>query len=572
MCFQERGKPVVSIFVELGVVLIIASVLGLMFRTIKQPLMLAYIATGLVIATFSTTAFSGAVYESLAQVGIALLLFIVGLNMDLRVLKEVGKTSLIVGMGQVVFTSAIGYPFIRWLGFDPLASLYLSIALTFSSTIIVVKLLTDKNTMDALYGKIAVGILLVQDFIAIFLLIIIVALDKGDVSTPMFIGLLAKGILLFIIAYLAHKLFKRFFGLIARSQELLFVIALAWCFLMALIAEQFNLSIEIGSFLAGVTLASLPINTDITSKVKPLRDFFIIIFFVILGTQLTFTGLSSLIIPAILLSLFILIGNPLVVLILMGLLGYRTRTSFLTGLIVAQISEFSLIMIALGVKLGHLSKEVLGLTTIVGIITIAGSTYLITYGDQLLTKCAPWLKWSERRNVRERKLSLHTKEKHYDMVLIGYHHIGYHVFKHLQEEKVNFIVVDYNPEVIRNLIERNIPCLYGDIADDEILNELKKYRPKTIISTIHMFEDNLLVTKTFRRMKKKTTIYVTAKTVQEALDLYQKGADYVLVAHMLGGEHIANILRQKLTNKRSLQKLKKKHIEHLLSLHEKHKA
>ncbi len=560
-----------SVFVELGIMLVVASLLGLAFRAIKQPLILAYITTGLLIAHYSANLIAGDDYVSLAQVGVALLLFIVGLNMDLRILKEVGKTSLIVGVGQVTFAGLLGYLLIRWLGFNVVSSWYLAIALTFSSTIIIVKLLTDKNTLDALYGKIAVGILLVQDFIAILLMIILVAFDEGNVSTLVFVSLLIKGILLFIIAYLGHKIFKRYFDVIARSQELLFIIALAWCFVMALIAEGFHLSIEIGAFLAGISLASLPINTDIASKVKPLRDFFIIIFFVVLGAQLTFTGISSLIVPAIILSLFILIGNPLVVLVLMGLLGYRTRTSFLTGLIVAQISEFSLIMIALGVKLGHISQEILSLTTIVGIITIAGSAYMITYGDKLLTICAPFLKWCERKNVRERKLRLHGREKHHDIILVGYHHIGYHVFKHLQEQKINFLVVDYNPQVIKNMMERNIPCIYGDIADDEILREIKKCKPKTIISTIHLFDDNMLITKMFKKENKKTIIYATAKTIQEALALYKQGADYVLVPHMLGGEHVANLLKQKATDKKRLKILKKKHIQHLLTIHKNHK-
>lgn len=560
-----------SVFVEFSVILVLASILGVLFHKIKQPLILAYIATGLLIAQFSSSFMIAENYQSLAQVGIALLLFIVGLNMDLRVLREVGKTSVIAGVGQVIFTAALGYPLIRWLGFDPIASLYLSIALTFSSTIIIVKLLTDKNDLDALYGKIAIGILLVQDFIAILLLILIVAFDAGNLSARMFLPLLGKGLLLFAVAYGAHKLFKKYFDLVARSQELLYVVAIAWCFLMAVLAEQFGLSIEIGSFLAGVTLASLPFNLDIAGKVKPLRDFFIIMFFVILGTQLTFTNITALLVPALIISLFILIGNPLVVLVLMGLLGYRSRTSFLTGLVVAQISEFSLIMIALGVKLQHLSPDILSLTTLVGIITIAGSTYMITYGDKFYRWCSPFLRWCEKKNVREQKLSLHARGKKYDLVLLGYHRIGYHVLKELQEQNVKCLVVDYNPDIIRNLMRRGIPCLYGDVTDDDMLQQLKKYQPHIVISTLHLLEDNLAVIQTFRKAKKKPTIYATAKTVPEALSLYERGADYVIVPHLLGGEHIAHILRQKKRNKKQVQRLKKKHMNDLLAIHNHHK-
>lgn len=556
----------ISLFVELGTVLIVASLLALLFHRIKQPLILAYLIAGVIFVQFYTGDLSADIFQSFAQIGIAFLLFLVGLNMDIRVFREVGKTSLLTGIGQVLFTTFIGYFLVLWLGFSAMTAFYVSLALAFSSTIIIIKLLTDKNDLEALYGKIAIGFLLVQDLIVILLLIFIVAWDAGNLSAANIVVIFGKGALLFILAVIFHHAFKRFIGTIGRSQELLFLVTISWCFFLSMMAQWFGFSIEIGAFIAGVTLASLPFKLDIVNKIKPLRDFFLILFFVVLGTQLSIGVLQEMLWPAIILSLFVLIGNPLIVMILMGLLGYKSRNSFLAGLTVAQISEFSLILITLGVGLGHIAEEILGLVTLVGIITIAASAYMITFGNQLYDWLAPYLKVFERKKLYEKKLTLHTKKKKYSIVLVGYHSIGYNILERLRKKKMRFIVVDYNPTVIKNLMKKKIPCLYGDVADHEVLREIKQFKPKMIISTIHLFEDNIHLVDYFKKYNKKILIYGTGKSVDEALELYEHGANYVIVPHLLGGERVADLLKHTLKSKRQLHHVKKKHIKHLITM------
>jgi len=557
---------VTSLFIELGTVLIVASLLAVFFKRIKQPLILAYLVAGIVLAQWYVGDLSTDIFKALAQIGIAFLLFLVGLNMDVRVFREVGRTSLLTGIGQVLFTSLIGYFLVLWLEFSVMTALYVSLALAFSSTIIVIKLLTDKNDLEALYGKISIGFLLVQDLIVILLLIFITAWDAGNLTGVNIAAIFGKGVLLFVLALIFHHTFKRFFEYLESSQELLFLITISWCFFMAMVANWFGFSIEIGAFIAGVTLASLPFKLDITHKIKPLRDFFLILFFVVLGTQLSFGVLQEMLFPAIILSLFVLIGNPLIVMILMGLLGYKSRNSFLAGLTVAQISEFSLILITLGVGLGHIPEEILGLVTLIGLITIAASAYMITFGNQLYNWLAPYLKVFERKNLYEKKLTLHTKKKKYDIVLVGYHRIGYNILERLRKKKMKFVVVDYNPTVIRGLMEKKVPCLYGDVSDHDLLQEIRKFKPKMIISTIHLFEDNLHLTEHFKRGNKKILMYVTGKNVEEALLLYEKGANYVIIPHLLGGERVADLLKHTLKSKKELQYVKKNHIDHLLSI------
>lgn len=555
-----------ALFFELGIILIVTTLIALFFRTLKQPPMLAYIVGGVLMGPLMLNLISTQeALNAFSQIGVTFLLFIVGLSLNITVLREVGKVSLYTGIGQVLFTSLIGYYIIRPLGFTVVESIYLSIALAFSSTIIIIKLLSDKKDLDTLYGKISVGFLLVQDAIALVILIVLGSFNSNQASPNLLIALI-KGLILVLLAYGASKVFlSRFFERVARAPETLFLAAISWCFALAMVSESLGFTLEIGAFIAGISLASLPYSLEITSKIKPLRDFFIILFFVIIGSSLEFTSLLQDPLPVILLSLFVLIGNPLIVLIIMGIMGFKSRTGFLAGLTVAQISEFSLIMVALGNQLGHMSTKVVSVTSAVGIITIAISAFFITYNEKLFMYVAPYLKIFERKSIYEKKLGLHPKSKRYDIILLGQHRAGYSILKNLMLKKARMLVVDYNPVIIKNLIAKKIPCLYGDIADPDILKELRQHKPKIIISTIHMFEDNVLVTKTFRKLDKTITIIVTANTIKKALDLYAEGADYVIIPHILGGERFSQMIKGVLSDKKQLRILRRKHIHSLLT-------
>ncbi len=553
------------VFLELGFIIIATTMLALLFRLFKQPPILAYIVSGVVMGPLVLNIITASdILNTFSKIGIAFLLFIVGLSLNVNILREVGKVSLYTGIGQVLFTSIIGYFITKVLGFAPLEAIYISIALTFSSTIIIVKLLSDKNDLDTLYGKISLGFLLVQDAIAILILIILSTVNSGKLTTEISSAIMS-GLVLCLVAYLANKLFlTKFFERVARSQETLFLSAISWCFALALFAQFLGFTIEIGAFLAGITLASLPYSAEISNKIKPLRDFFIILFFVVVGSSLIFTNLEHQIKAIIILSLFVLIGNPLIVMVIMGWMGFKSRTGFLCGLTVAQISEFSLILIAVGKELGYLSSDILSVVSAVGIITIALSTYLITYNERLFSFFAPFLKIFERKNIYEEKMSLHKKSKRYDIILLGQHRIGFSILRNLLKKRTRLLVVDYNPTIVKDLVAKNVPCIYGDVADPDVLQELKKHKPKIIISTIHLFEDNVLITKIFRKLDKSIIIIATANTIKKALELYKEGADYVIIPHILGGEKVSDMLKTHLSTKRRIAMLRNKHIQSLL--------
>ncbi|MBU2652644.1 MAG: cation:proton antiporter, partial [Bacteroidetes bacterium] len=388
-----------QIFIELSIIIVVTMILAGFAKMLKQPMIIAYIASGLILSPYGLNVVnSHDTVGTFSQMGIAFLLFMVGLSLSPRIIKTVGKISVITGLGQILFTSGIGFVIARLLNFSYIEAIYIAIALTFSSTIVIMKLLSDKKDLETLYGKIATGFLIVQDIVAMFILIFIASLSAdGNIyniiiqSTLKVVGSIT--LVLLIGYYVLPKILKK----IADSSEFIMLFSIAWCLALASALHQIGLSIEIGALLAGVSLSISPYRHEIASRIRPLRDFFLLMFFVFLGTQMEFSNFGNYWLAIIIFSTFILIGNPLIVMALMGFSRYTKKTGFLAGLTVAQISEFSLILIALGIKMGHISPDILSLVTVTGLITIGGSTYFIMYGKKIYKKISPYLDFFERK-------------------------------------------------------------------------------------------------------------------------------------------------------------------------------
>jgi len=552
---------VLDVFVEISVILIIATMVAGVMRILKQPMIIGYIIAGLLLSPFFLNVIKSTDAISIfSQMGVTFLLFIVGLNLSPRVIKEVGKVSLVTGVGQVLFTSIIGYFISRTLGFSVITSLYIAVALTFSSTIIIMKLLSDKNDLDKLYGKISIGFLLVQDLIAIIILIFISSFSSGSSMANSLLLLFGKGVILIILMviislYILPKLSEFF----ARSQEFLFLFSIAWGLGLATLFYLIGFSIEIGALIAGITLSVSPYHYEISSKMRPLRDFFIILFFILLGSQLTFGNINQYIIPIIVFSIFILIGNPLIVLILMGLLGYSKRAGFLAGLTVAQISEFSLILIVMGIKVGHLNQDILSLVTIIGLITIAGSTYFIMYSDKIYPYIENYLGIFERKSAKKGS----KRKDIYDLILFGYNRIGFDFLESFKKLKKRFLVVDYNPDVVEDLTKKKINCEYGDVGDIEFLDSLRLKKVRMVVSTVPDFETNILLIRKIRRINKNAIIIVISHQIEEADVLYKTGATYVVLPHFLGGKYAAMLINKHGLDLKKFNEERDRHIIHL---------
>lgn len=559
-----------EVFVELSILLAITVIITGIAKVFRQPAIIGYIISGIIAGPVVLNAITSTdTLAAFSQIGVALLLFFVGLNMNPKVIKDVGKISLLTGIGQVLFTSSIGYLIARMVGFSSMISIYIAVALAFSSTIVIMKLLSDKKDLETLYGRISIGFLIVQDFIAIFILLIISSLGKGVSIAVMAIETVLMGlggiIILFLLTlYVLPKLTR----IIARSQEFLLLFSITWCFVIATTFHYLNFSIEAGALLAGITLSMSPYHFEISSRMKPIRDFFLILFFIMLGSQMVFGNLAAHIGTILLLSAFVLFGNPIIVMIIMGMLGYTRRNSFLAGLTVAQISEFSFIVIAMGVSVGHLSNEILSIVTTVGLITFAGSTYMIMYSHKIYPKISNYLKIFEKRGRKVDEHKYHKSDNH-DIILFGHNRIGFDVLESLSKIKRKFLIVDYDPEVITKLSRHGYDCRYGDANDAELLNDLNLARAKMVISTIPVIDTNLLIIAKAREANKKSIIAVVAHQIDDAVTLYDEGATYVIMPHFLGGRQFSTMIEN---NKLSMSKFLRDKIAHMEHINKRKKA
>jgi Kef-type K+ transport system membrane component KefB len=546
-----------ELFFQIGIVLIIAAVLSMMVYRLRQPLIIAYILTGIVVGPgILALTHDVEIFHVMSEIGVAFLLFTVGLGLNWRNMKDVGGIAAATGVGQVLFTSIAGFMIGILLGFDHITSIYLAVAFAFSSTIIIIKFLIDKEDLDSLYGRISVGFLLVQDFIAMLILLALGAVSSGASINEVLIGTLIKGVVLIpVLWFISAKIAPRLLSYVARSQELLFIFAIAWCFLISGSLVMLGFGVEVGALIAGVTLSSTVYYREINARIRPLRDFFLIIFFIVLGAQLGFDSFASSIIPVTVFSLFILIGNPFIVVLIMRMLGYHPRTGFLSGTTVAQISEFSFIVIVAGMAAGHLEESVLVLATAVGLITIAGSSFLIEYNERIYERIHWIFRWLEPRKM----LSIEGKKriKASSVFLFGYHRTGKILLETIRKLKRTYTVVDFNPTAIRALAEQGEPCVYGDVGDDNFLEELKADKARLIISTIPNFSINVSLLVFLKSKKFSGIVIVSAHSQEEAKQCYELGASYVIVPDVLSGKKFSEILIEKKTAKKSWDALLK---------------
>lgn len=493
---------------------------------------------------------SSALVDLLAELGIALLLFLVGLKLDLQLVRSLGVVSLATGLGQVLFTAIIGFLIAQALGFETITSLYVAIALTFSSTIIIVKLLSDKKEVDALHGRIAVGFLIVQDIFVVLAMMALSAFGVGaaqegnifmHIATVVLYGALLLLAIVLFIRYVADRLVER----MAHSPELLITFAIGWAALLAALGDYLGFSKELGGLLAGMSLASTAYREIIVARMAALRDFLLLFIFIALGIHLDLSLLGAQILAAVIFSLFVLIGNPLIVMMIMGVMGYRKRTSFLAGLTVAQISEFSLIFIAMGLTLGHVNNEALGLVTLVGLITIAMSVYMITYSHQLYAFLEPLLAIFERKVPwREKITDLQINDKsRYDIILLGAGRYGSALSNALSAEGYKLLIVDFNPDEVRRRQTLGYDAIYGDASDPEFIASLPLAKVRCVILAMsqhgmHLREEDsrIVLIDTLRHNGYKGQIAVTVQhhdvdSDADARRLLQHGANMIFLPY-----------------------------------------
>jgi Kef-type K+ transport system membrane component KefB len=554
-----------NVFTALSIVIVIASLMALLMRLIKQPLIIGHILTGILVGPLVFHLLTSATtIETFSNIGIALLLFIIGLGLNPKVIKEVGKVAALAGIIEVGIVAFVSILVGEHLGLGYRQAMFLGIALSFSSTIIILKLLSDKREQNRLYGKITIGILIIQDLLAVIALLFVTSQGNSQTISLSHLGwLAAKGILaataLFVVGVYILPKFNKF---ISSSQEFLFLFAIGWGFGAAALFQGIGFSLEIGALLGGVSLASLPFTQEISSRLRPLRDFFIIVFFISLGSRLTFTTIGSELELLIISLVIVIVLKPLVVLITMGAMKYTKQTSFKTAISLGQVSEFSLVLILLGNAAGIVPANIVNVITFVALITIAVSTYLINYANGIYKHLEKPLEMFERTKTHAEKI---YSRHHYELVLFGYKKGGQEFIKLFHKMNKKFVVVDYDPEVIDTMEHQKINCIYGDATDIELLEEIGIEKSHLIVSAITDHDVNVFLLRLVNKINPNSIVIVHAESIERATELYELGASYVVMPHYIGNENIAAFISKSGLKKSEFMKHQAKHLAYIQS-------
>lgn len=550
-----------TVFPGLSLIIVIAAAIALLMRIIGQPLIIGYILTGIVVGpALLHLANSPDILGLFSDIGIALLLFIIGLGLNPRVIKEVGRTAAFVGISQVFLVTIIGWLIGKALGLGSTPALILGASLAFSSTIIILKLISDKHEQGRLYGKIAISVSLVQDIIAIAIVVITSASKHNSLAAGSLFPLLIKAFLLgWVIYFVSVRVLPRFHHLIAGSQEFLFLFAIAWGLGSAAIFSKIGLSSEIGALLAGICLAPLSSAQEIGARLRPLRDFFLIVFFIALGSNLGFSHLghlAGLIIASVIIAVII---KPLVAMSVLGFMGYTKRTSFNTAVSLAQVSEFSIVLILLAQSKGLINNNVVSTIVLITLISIAASTYMIIFSDKLYGLFENYLDMFERRKAHGEL----RPEAAYELVLFGYQRGGHEFVNLFKNMKKKYVVIDYDPEVIDTLEHQKINYLYGDATDSELLEEAGIEKAKLVVSTIPDLKINAYLLNFLEHNNPRAVSILHADDPLEAAKLYEAGATYVILPHYLGSQRISAFIDKAGLTKTAFRKERLKHLAYL---------
>lgn len=539
-----------NIFLQFAAILSLSSILGYFVYKMKLPLVIAYLATGIILSLFTSFNFSDSfILNSLPEVGIAFVLFLIGMELDLREIKSLGIPVIFSSLGQIIITTFLGFFIATKLGFGTTESIYMGIGLAFSSTVVVVKMLLEKKDLSSLYGKLSLGILLIEDIVAIAVLMMVsvgsTSLNLSLQNSLPLLYLALKTAGLFILTFvLSRFVLERIFDAVAKSTELLFFTAITWCFAFTSIAVLSGFSVVIGAFLAGVALATSPYHIHIQGKVKPLRDFFLTLFFVYLGTQVRIGDIAHSWRAILLLTAFAVLLKPVIYSSILSVFGFRKHTLFQTALNLSQISEFSLIVLLVGVKYALASPLALSVMAAVAVISIITSSILISKSRSLYKFFSPIFSLLERRGLTHFLESKGTDtdfEEH--IIIIGASRVGEPIVKYLKKQDTPFLVMDFNPNVVKSLKDEGVNVIYGDIGDPEVFDNLQLDKAKLIISTAIDVEDNEILLEECVRRKTKATIMIRAEEVNHEKRLRELGAHYIIMPERVSGTYIVNQLK-----------------------------
>lgn len=551
-----------SLFTELSIVVALGALIAGIMRYLKQPLIIGHIITGILAGpAVLNIIHDESAFGVFSSIGVALLLFVIGLELSIKIFSRLGNVVFTAAAVQLASVTLVGMFAAKALGFNTLEAFIIGLSLALSSTIIIVKLFNDKKEITRLYAQIAIGVLLIQDLVATGGKIFLAAQSQGSGSLFDIVLLIGRGALLTLLLYLISRyVLPKMVHMLERSKELLLLFGLGWALGLATIFQRVGFSIEIGALFAGVSLAALPFSRELASRLKPLRDFFIVIFFITLGHSMVPNQLGNVILPAIIFTLIVVLLKPLSILISMGALGYTKRASFKTAISMSQISEFSLVFLFAANEAGVASEEARAAVTLVALFTFAVSTYLVKYDNKIYNQLEGKLRLFERHVTR---LEQHTAAQHFPIILLGYRKGGAEFIRTFQNMKKRFVVVDYDPEAIELLERQEVSFLYGDVTDPELIEELNLQKAKLIVSTISDYDTNKFLAHWLNTKNPNAVFICSASTTYHAARLYADGAAYVMLPHFIGSEKISNFIKKSGFSKTEFHKFREKHLQYL---------
>ncbi len=528
---------------DISLVIIAATIFAMIAGKLKQPLILGYVLAGALILPLNLLTDSESI-KIISDLGIAFLLFIIGLELDFNSIRQVGIKSTIIGLLQVLVTAAAGFAIsLLILKLDIITSIYIAIIISFSSTMIVAKLLGEQKELESLHGELVLVMLIIQDIIAVIALSIIKTGSTASGMGTLAIGILIlKGLALLTASYILYRILPFFLKEAVYSPELIFISSLTTMFLFSALANFLGFSFSIGAFIAGIALSTSRFRHEITGRVKPLKDFFLVLLFVTLGMQLVLNGLQKVIVPLVVLFAAVIIIKPILIFLIVKKFGYGNRTAFFTGIQLAQVGEFSLVLASEGLVLGQIDNSIFSMLIILTIATMILSTYMIKYDDLLYEKIFS--------RLLNRLGNSPTKEEHHikqemkgHIIIFGLHRMSEKIIHELKKRKKKFIVVDYNPEKIKILAQKKIDCICSDMTNPEVYEQLNLKEAKTVISTVHNFPANTTIIGKVKQENPKAILMVASNSEEEALRLYEYGADFVIIPLLLGGAKVADYLK-----------------------------
>lgn len=536
----------------MAICIVAAWLLGIVGQLLKQPLILMYLLAGVVVGPLGMEMVSAKEsIKTISDLGLILLLFMIGLEIDLKKILGAGKLITLTALSQIVGGLAFSFLFFfllrSSLGYG-LSMAYLIAASVLSSTVIIVKVLYDKRELDTFAGRLTIGILVLQDLVAIILLAIQPNLDNPQLS--IFAISLAKAGFLIGAAFLVSRFFlPPLFKSIARLPELVLVGAIGWCFWVSWMASNLGLSAEMGALVAGVSLSTFPYTLDVTAKVTSLRDFFVTLFFVALGMKIPAPSFD-LIRGAMIFSSVLFVGRFITVFIPMIRMHCGHRASLLTAINLAQVSEFALVLVTLGTQYNHITDETAGIVSYSFVIMAAVSTYLIANAEPLIYRLSGWLSDMNIDDLDEEGSTLNLHGRHPKIFLLGFSWAASSLLDDMRRKHPDLVnelaVIDFNPQVNEGLGKRNVRAIYGDISQRDTLLHANVDKAEIIICTlpnsILKGTTNLKLVRMLREINPGAKIIMHAEYFADLPALYSTGASYVSVPRLTEADELLHII------------------------------